>query len=495
VYNPVNTTTGTTVSAYNVWQGRQVGANSLVWLGVPIDAPGTNFTRVIRVTNVRANANMLGVSSTLVPTQIVMFISITGSTSVPINNPQQTVAWIQQGLTFTVYRYNSTTTSARNLNQCEDHNKGLFTDPTDTGGCPTSRLRFSEGFASAFKTRFKTGPDVPTDQNTPGAIFNMSESGFFTNTAYAGWGSLSGIGQTSAGAASQGTRLRIVVNNVPAGVRAYITLLNSKSTDTNRAQLVNVAADGSGGYVLVPKGSNTASGCNADYFPDKLDIAELALFGGSGTVTWEVTNTDPLSIQNMDFGLLLSWKANTSNNLPGLGTITVNGMFAPVSTITTASSTAPVPRFADTSSAKNAVTINQCLTNLLFPFVTNQQGFNTGMVISNTSKDPLGTANQAGTCTINYYGDTNGGAAPPAQTSGVVPAGDYLAWDLLSGGKFGVTPTPGFQGYVIAQCKFQWAHGYAFISDTNLARVANGYLALILDSGISRGSTSETLGQ
>jgi len=47
---------------------------------------------VIRITNIRANANQLGVSSTLIPTQIVMFISVTGTTSVPINNPQQTVA-------------------------------------------------------------------------------------------------------------------------------------------------------------------------------------------------------------------------------------------------------------------------------------------------------------------------------------------------------------------------------------------------------------------
>jgi hypothetical protein len=321
----------------------------------------------------------------------------------------------------------------------------------------------------------------------------MSESGFFTQ-ANANWAGLAGTSQASAGVATQGTRLRIVVSNVPAGVRAYITLQNAKSSGTNLAQLVNVANDGSGGYVTIPKGSNTAGGCNADYFPDKLDIAELSLFGGVGTATWEVVASDPLSIQSMDFGLLLAWKANTSNNLPGLGTITVNGMFAPVSTITGASSAAPVPRFADTSSAKNAVTINQCLTNLLFPFVTNQQGFNTGMVISNTSKDPLGTSLQSGTCTLNYYGDTNGGAPPPAQTSGVVPAGDYVAWDLLSGGKFGVTPTPGFQGYVIAQCKFQWAHGYAFISDTGLQRVANGYLALVLDSGATRGGTSETLG-
>jgi len=145
------------------------------------------------------------------------------------------------------------------------------------------------------------------------------------------------------------------------------------------------------------------------------------------------------------------------------------------------------------------LSINQCVTNLLFPYVTNQIGFETGLVISNTTKDPWGHGTEAGTCELNYYGDTNGGAAPPAQTSGVVPAGDYLAWTLSTGGKFGVTATPGFQGYIIARCKFRYAHGYAFISDVNLAKVANGYLALIMTNNTfsHRGdqAAAEFLGQ
>ena len=92
-----------TAGHYNVFQGFQNGVNSVAWLGVPIDAPGTNAanqlnTRVIRITNVRANACLLGVSSTLIPTQIVMYISVNGSQQVTINNPQQTVAFIQPGL-------------------------------------------------------------------------------------------------------------------------------------------------------------------------------------------------------------------------------------------------------------------------------------------------------------------------------------------------------------------------------------------------------------
>jgi hypothetical protein len=67
---------------------------------------------------------------------------------------------------------------------------------------------------------------------------------------------------------------------------------------------------------------------------------------------------------------------------------------------------------------------------------------------------------------------------------------------LNGGGKFGVSPQVGFQGYMIARCNFQYAHGYAFISDLGAQRLAQGYIALILDAGIeARGRVSETLGQ
>jgi len=39
---------------------------------------------------------------------------------------------------------------------------------------------------------------------------------------------------------------------------------------------------------------------------------------------------------------------------------------------------------------------------------------------------------------------------------------------------------PGFQGYIIAVCNFQFAHGFAFISDLGARNLAMGYLALVL---------------
>jgi hypothetical protein len=42
------------------------------------------------------------------------------------------------------------------------------------------------------------------------------------------------------------------------------------------------------------------------------------------------------------------------------------------------------------------------------------------------------------------------------------------------------TIAPTFQGYVFAICNFQFAHGFAFISDVGARNLAMGYLALII---------------
>ena len=101
--NGINYNAPSPATTPNIYQGSQAAANSISWLGVPIDPPGSTGVRIIRITNIRANANQLGTSSTLIPTQIVMFISVTGNSQVAINNPQQTVAYIQNGLTFSIF--------------------------------------------------------------------------------------------------------------------------------------------------------------------------------------------------------------------------------------------------------------------------------------------------------------------------------------------------------------------------------------------------------
>jgi len=166
----------------------------------------------------------------------------------------------------------------------------------------------------------------------------------------------------------------------------------------------------------------------------------------------------------------------------------VNLSLAPVSTTSAASlgGAAPTPRFSDTSTATSIFQVSACRTILLFPFVTNQVGFDTGLAIANTSTDPFATVPQSGACVLNAYG-----ASAPSQPINTPSVASGTVYTTLAS-----TAMPGFQGYVIATCNFQFAHGFAFVSDVGARNLAMGYLALIIPDPAagSRGAVHFTSG-
>jgi len=109
-------------------------------------------------------------------------------------------------------------------------------------------------------------------------------------------------------------------------------------------------------------------------------------------------------------------------------------------------------------------------TRLLFPFLTNQAGFDSAVAIANTTSDPFGTEHTDGTCVLTFYGNN---APPPITTPTVLSGSNYTF--LAS------TSAPNFQGYMIAVCGFPLAHGFAFVSDTGAKTLATSYLAVVLD--------------
>jgi len=494
--NPYDATQSYQTGTYNAFVANSTSQNNaVVWPGIPVVPPATAGTRTFRFTNIRANAAGLGTSNTLIPTQIVAFISVSGSQAITINNPQQTVGYVQQGLQFSLTKCDGTAGSAVALSQCVANGSGFPASDIGTFG-----LKFREGFQNAFKPRI-TLPAQAT--SVPGVPYN-SESGFVR----AGGGVFTGAAG-GPGYADSGTKLSARFNNIPAGVRLFVTVSSvaqAAATPTATAALVSADTNGNGGSVIAASGTILrCAGTSSLVAPSAVNGIELTVSNGTAIATWEVTGSDPSVLEDAFFLVGIATVPNTANNLPGLGTSTVTGNFAPfyaaASGANVASATLPVPRFIDNPISTNSFTISSCQTNLLFPFVTNQAGFDTGIAISNTSRDPFATPTarlQAGRCTINYYGTTtNGGAAPAAQTSTAnVDPGSQLTFVLSSGGNLGVAGTPGFQGYIIAQCNFQYAHGFAFITDGPIgqARVAEGYLALVLDAAIpSRGTLSEVL--
>ena len=438
-----------TVSAANpFFPGTLAGANSVVWLGVPILAPGSTSS-IIRITNVRANASAVSsinpnLPSSLIPAQIVAFISITGSTSVPVNNPQQIVAFAQQGLV-------SSMTSA-NYKQCVTATSDSSTQPS-----PMPGFTFTEGFASSFKTMYQTLAAADglvgrgTGPSTPGVAY-YDEGGFMTSVA-------------GVGSASQGTQLQVVFTNIPAGATVNVP---------------TIIGTGAGSYAWLVNNSATNPGfiASAPY--------ALTASGTTATATYEVGADNPFALDTFTGSFWLSYTSNPANGVPSLSPPAMSAAlsFAPISTVTTASSTAPIPRFVNTGVAASIVTVNACVTNLLYPYATTVTGFDTGLAIANTGVDITGLSTtspgQSGTCTIYMFGT---GAPATAPMTGTIAAGTVYAWSLYNGSVDAAVPSvPDFSGYVIARCNFQYAHGYAFISNLGLGPTgwAQSYLALVI---------------
>jgi hypothetical protein len=457
INGPYNGTTG----HYNIFQGLQNGANSVVWLGVPIDAPGTTGTRVIRITNIRANACQLGVSSTLIPTQIVAFISVNGSQQVTINNPQQTVAFIQPGLVISG--------GTKTFQQCTTLNTTLISS-SNSGGITAGAigLTATEGFASSFKVRNyaqiagSTGTAGLADstvsfQNVLGYPYN-TESGFVASPALGPGATAWGTAAGDVGLADTGTEISYTVNAIGAGISLYVPTT----------------------IALTPSGGGTQTG-TAILVSGASSGGAVSISGTTATIVYEVIFSNPNVIEQLVVPVSVAFISNTQQNLPGIGQSTAAVNFYPLSTSPTAS-TGPIPRFCQPHTAANFFLINSCTCDLLFPFITNQAGFDTGIAIANTTSDPFGTVPQTGTVKLWYYGGTTGGgAAPAAQTSQAVAAGAELVFTLSNGGNLGIAATPGFQGYLIAVAQFQYCHGFAFISDLGAQKLAEGYLAIQLD--------------
>jgi len=453
----------TTVTNHNVFEGT-VSGNSVSFVGIPIDPPGTTATRIYRITNVRANATIPAPGGSGTPGQIIALISATPATSpngltstIAINNPTQIVGFVQTSLSVSITTSGTTTAvSASNIAIRQCIGFGVSGAP----GPAVGQLNFTELFPTAFKTRTVAGTAV-TVQNTLGLVYN-SESGYY-NTSLA-----SPLG-VNAGLADFGTRLKATFNNVPNGISIFVSV-NNVGFAANAGPVTGTAAfltSSETGAFSPVTATTTSFGVGGAW--------QVPLVNGSGTAIWEVTQANPLVLQTYSFGYFAVATASPATNSPAVGTGTVNLSYAPTppsftaATGAVASSSLAIPRFIDTSTASNAISVSVCRTNLLFPFVTNTAGFDTGLAISNTSTDPFGTAAQQGPCTLNFYGSN----APAAVTTASIASGTTYT-NLAS------LASPNFQGYVIAVCNFQYAHGFAFVSDLGARNLAMGYLALII---------------
>ncbi len=474
-----------TAGHYNIFQGSQQGANSISWSGVPIDAPGTAGTRVIRITNIRADVTTLAVGSTLIPTTVSESIFVNGTNIIALNQASNgsVVANVVPGLVQTVGFPGA-------YQQCNSVNTYLLGPPNDIVTDSGITVSATEGFRFSFKPQnyaqviaAQGGAYQAPGNPLPQDVLNFpydTESGFTPDAALVA-SSISAF----PGYASQGTQIQFAVTGVSAGVTlyapSYVYLTGAYGTGT----IVGVA-------VLVSQGGVTVSGTAPPLLlsggtPTAATAVALTSSANTANLVYEIWYSDPSVLETLAVPITVEYVSNTASNIPATTPATSPSKvaigFSPQVGPHTASGSAPIPRFIQDTTSTALFTISPCSCNLLFPFVTNIAGFDTGVAIANTSMDPFNTSSQTGTVVLNYYGTTSGGgAAPPATPPlGPVPAGQELIFTLSNGGNYSTPATPGFEGYIIAQANFQYCHGFAFISDVGAQKLAEGYLAISLD--------------
>jgi len=520
-YQVAVTAPGGTTAAANVYQGKLGdfgNGNAVAFYNVPILPPATGgVSRVYHITNIRVPVpSYYSVNQT-----ILAFVSSSGNQALPLAQSQATIGVVGNFMTAAV-------TNASSFQQCIPESVAL-----------SANLTFTEGFATGFKTRVVPGGSgngnpanntnvlyaaegtntSPAIQNIPGGNYGGfsqdSESGFifpgFTGT----------IGGTTytAGLADYGTRLKAVFTNIPAGLTLYVSTTSAAVDNENfvvgGTSLIPYA-------VLVATNSSDAIADGSPFKPipatvegsDGLGAIALAAgTNGTATAVWEVTNANAGATDVLTFSVYIGYAPQSPTAANPYGT-PITGLplseptpnvalsYAPEpggGSFTTGSlqGALPTPRFIISKVQSGQwVTIGLCQTTLLYPYVLAVPNeFDTGIAVANTTMDPFNTTGQTGSCKLYGYGVSGPLSATPVAAQPTFLGCDALqnspepgvnCFPIVPSGQVGTTLASNafgnFQGYAIAVCNFQYAHGYAALTDTGLRNLWSSYLALELNN-------------
>jgi len=395
----------------NTFVGKQTGVKTLQWK-VPIDAPGPNSTRVIRLTNVRAAAHQLGVPSGFLPTEVQATVAIQGSQAVAIANMPAIVGVGNLGLVMDA-------PPADPILQCVPHNASL------AGGSSTGTAAFdftvplAEGFPYSFLYRnygtFTFGLEYPeplSEQNVLGFQYR-TETGFYSPSLF--------TSAPAVGLPDSGTRIRIKFSSLPAGVHLFvpatITMTGNYGESTQgEAQLVQANENGlssSPGYQPVA----------ATAMVGTTPVAEVSYSGSVGYATYEVVYADPSVVETVPVSVAVAFNAS-----PATGQAEVAPSFAPIDSVSTATTAAPLPRFASIYAAEPAFSIQSCPASTLAAVIASKTGPDSARVWDIQVNSGANAANAAEIASFTIV-HSSGPNCTPAVTSPAFPVslGDIAA--------------------------------------------------------------------
>jgi hypothetical protein len=456
-----------------------INGSSIIFNSIAVPAVAGAFT--VTLNNIRINATAIPSTAGAAPTAVTAQAFVSGVNVTPgSTGTASSVAFVTNGLLASnfysdVARANKSKTNVPGANSgspfgvCGSINNSGSTNPT-----PSFFIAVDEGFQQAFKTN--------ADESS-----RVAPEGATANT---------------------GTRIQINLTNIPSGLAIFAP--------------VNVAATSAGvlsagGSTLIAQISATASTNGtanvqtavtspAQFVSPTVLVQPVGASGGvfsvpvsngSATIIYEVATDGGLGTLD-SFTIPVYLQSGTNAVAIQTASLSASVSFAPIAAATV------VPSFAVGSSTNTLSVLGfaQCQTTLLFPFVTNAAGFETGIAISNTSKDPFGAAKpQSGTCTLSFYG--TGGTNPtavvaPNSNEGAgqpYAAGEAYAFTLTQALAVNAANPATFQGYIIASCNFNYAHGFGYITYgfPGTSSDTMGYLALTTGRGAT-GAVADSTG-
>ena len=451
-------------AAGSVVQGT-VSGSQLSFAGINIPPGGSTIT----IANVRVNATSLTVG-TGTPPAITESAFISGTSVNSAVTGSATVGYAFTGL--------STQTAYKSTPNVSGASKGSNSFLVCQGYKGTAGLVAFIDVGENFATSFKGSGSA-----------NAALGSEFTNNTETGFTGITG----GTNVASSGTLLQVVFSNIPAQVTSLfvpITVVADQS-------LASTPTPGTGTLTLVTSPSNltTVTASTSSSAPSATGAVTIASGGGTAYYLFTPGTASSTTTETFAIADYIVQSANSTTATTGSMSAVVS--FAPIGST-------QIPNFVigPSSTTTSLSTFTQCTTSLLFPFVTNQLGFDTGLAIANTSTDPFGSNGatpQAGTCTVYFYGA--GAPTPNSVVTPSVPSATVYTNTVSA-------LAPGFQGYAIAQCNFQFAHGFAFLEDGlgTGAGITMGYLAGVIPDtnqlkrtaanpiGVATAGMGETLG-
>jgi len=443
-----------------------VSGNSVTFSGITLPAIAVGASQTLTITNIKIAANTVATGSG-VPTGIGETIFVSGTAVTPnAITTASSVAYVTSGLT----GIKAGGTSGSNANQ-------PYTIPlcnsVNAYSSGNAGAEFTVSFAENFPNSFKIAGSVAANNFLGSWYTNHSETGY-------------GVASSVNNQATSGTRIKIIFNNIPANVTFYV---NTTLIGTTGGTAVLTASETGPLSIIGGSTANGAPGAANSNSAGTGIAAPLGVSSGSATAIYEITT---VSGSPSTFTTSVYMAASAGAVPAPTSAITATVSFAPIG------ATSNVPNFINGASTTtvNGSSFAACSTTLLFPYVTNQAGFESGLAISNTGTDLLKTATsssvtgQTGSCVLTFFGNATAASNPPAFTTAasVVPG---TTWTGTLTSVTGGTPNT-FGGYMIANCNFLYAHGFTYIT-YNIGQssgMAMGYLALEIVPGRAASSAA-----